>query len=186
MNEVVLDYLPVERRFYAELLSTKDLSSLPGWPRAFDHSWFLGGQIFRIGNVDFTTDYPMLGFARHLKAVCSHLARNPEQSYTYFDEAGWEVNRELIFFCAGDEVVVRQGTLIGDAKILASARASLHELNVKSSVYLNRVFEYCCELVPHLSHRDDVRDWLNDLTHVTPLECDLTAQDRTKDLYRRP
>jgi hypothetical protein len=182
---IVLDY----NNFihcYKDLQSTKDLSSLSGWPQALDDTWFLGGQIFKVGNTDFTTDYPLLGFARHLKAVCYQLAKNPNEAYVYF-EAGWEVNRQLIFYGDGGEVFIRQTNLIGEPKILASARASLHELEVKSSAYLCRVFDYCCSLVPHLRHRDDIERWLKDLTHVTTLESELKkSSDRSKELFGRP
>lgn len=186
MNEIILDYLPIEPYFYEDLLSVKDISSLSKWAYLLDGAWFLAGQIFNVGNANFSSDYPLLGFARNLRAVSCHLARNPKEAYCYFDEAGWEINRQLIYFGDGEEVLIRQGTLIGESRILASARVSLHELEVKSTEYLSRVFDHCCSLVPHLRHSDSMQQWLNDLTHVSTLESELINADRTKDLYQRP
>lgn len=182
---IVLDYNAFIE-CYEDLQSSDDLGSLRGWPDYLEDCWFLGGQIFKVGKADFTTDYPLLGFARHLKAVAIHLAMNPTESYVYF-EAGWAVNRQLVFYGYGEDVFIRQGTLIGESRILASARCPLSELNEKASAYLCRVFEYCCTLVPQLKQDSAIKLWINDFSHVTPLESELwKSSNQSQKLYRRP
>jgi hypothetical protein len=168
-GKIILDYEYVD--LYDRLRVSRDLSSVVGWPALLEDTWFLAGQVFVVDYTDFTCDYPLLGFARHLKAVAFNLSQGHAQGYYYIGGA-WQANTALEFFRDGDEVVVRSMYIFptSERKIRRSARASLKELVEKSESYLERVFKKCCYLVPQLKTQKNFDLWLSDMTNVEPCE----------------
>jgi hypothetical protein len=122
---------------------------------------FLGNQIFKIGDVDFSADYPILGFARELKAICFRLKQGATKEVYVDPEHEYPT---LIQFQREYHLVLVSNLQISDGTVVSSASVEIDELAEAASKNLDKVISYCSGLNPEVERSQLIRNWLSDFS----------------------
>jgi hypothetical protein len=119
---------------------------------------FYGNQIFEIGGTDFSSDFPIIGFARELFAIANKLKNN--KSNGFYEDPDYQEPTYLEFLLDGDLVEVKR-IRRGDSVTVCAAMVKVDDLLTSASEYLDRVIKHFSPTFPQLSH-PLVQNWLRD------------------------
>lgn len=130
---------------------------------------FRGSQILKVEDIDFSGEYPILGFAQWLNLIAFHLEKTGTGGF-YIDPY-FEKQSKTEFSRDKDSVVFSEVNW-QDGTVLYSAQAPMDEFVASSKRYKNRVYNACCELFPPLCQSDEVQAWINDFS-ISPMSQSL-------------
>lgn len=149
--------------------TVEDLSPFPRqWSDVIQLGAFEGRQIFLINGCDFTTNYPILGFARALAAICFRLERGSvseeyiaphlqPEFYLAFHRRDGVVKVETFTFKH-----IEDPTL--DRSDQRSALVPLQELKDSANKYLDAVITFCSKSIPEIAQDPGIQTWLTDFS----------------------
>lgn len=124
---------------------------------------FFGNQIFVVNGVEFTGDYPVLGFARELKKIALELSYGKDFNDYYDPENEQQCFLRFSRMDNNVEITLRNTR---DHQVLAKATVPIEELVSSSIIYLDRAFNHFAEICPELKDNEFVKEYMTDLSRT--------------------
>jgi len=121
---------------------------------------FFGVQVFKVGDSDFSGDYPIVGFARELFAIASNLKHFGKTGF--YEDPECESGTFLEFSLTGEAVTIKKIS-VKTEEVVCSATIALDVLLKGASEYLEHVVQHFSIAVPELLS-PDIQEWLWDFS----------------------
>lgn len=120
---------------------------------------FYGHQIFIVGGKNFSGEFPIVGFARHLNAILYNLSKDGDIGY--YEEPAMENPHFLQFSLNGKYTKVDKVNRKTDI-VVETAQSDTEELAICARKYLQRVIAHFSKIVPVLVTDEGINAWLTD------------------------